>query len=118
MNTTLDENTKHMRIAKKKTNELGKLANQWNDDKLLKEEPEARIFMGIYRGLQTKIYDILRMSQTLQVDIKEASREKITRHVKNVEPNLSPTEIENLVNDPKVILCLLTYIGCSNAFFF
>lgn len=101
MNKQTSDNTKNIKNAQKKTKDLGKTANIWKQDEVLCDEPETRIMQGIYRGLETKIYETLKQSQDIQISIKDASRDKITRHIKNVDANLSKKKIDALVNDPE-----------------
>ena len=60
--------------------------------------------VGVARGLQSKIYKILRISQDVQMAVKAASREKIKRTLEITCDELrhNPAKLEMYLNDPDV----------------
>jgi len=65
-----------------------------------RDEPETRIKDITFRALKGKFIDILKDTQTTQINYKTAAKAKITRQVKAIDPNLTPEQIEEVYNDP------------------
>lgn len=103
MNKLNDQNSAQLRNANVYMNPMKERAKKWRHDELLKDEPEARMMDGIVNALQTKIFETLRLSQTIQMEVKQICKEKVARHVSTVDPNLSPEEVNDMVNDPDAV---------------
>ncbi len=62
-------------------------------------EPETRIKMVAYQAFSTKFTEIVREFQNVQVDYKNAVKNKITRQAKIIDPSLTDEQLYNIVND-------------------
>lgn len=82
-------------------------AKKWRYDEMLKDEPEARMMDGICNALQTRIFETLRLSQTIQVEVKNICKEKVARHINTVDPSLTPEEVDDMVSDPDAVAKLV-----------
>jgi len=65
------------------------------------DEPETRIKDISCRSLKAKFVDILRESQTNQVEYKTAVKQKLERQVKIMDPSLNAAQVEEICNDPE-----------------
>ena len=70
---------------------------------LYKDEPETRIKDITFRALKGKFVDLLKETQTTQIDYKTAAKSKITRQARAIDNTLTPEQIEEICNDPEVI---------------
>lgn len=69
---------------------------------LRKDEPETRIKDITFRALKGKFVDLLKDTQTTQIDYKTTAKNKITRQVRAIDRNLTDEQIEEICNDPNV----------------
>lgn len=107
MNKLNDQNSGHLKNANVLMNPMKDRAKKWRYDDMLKDEPEARMMDGICNALSTRIFETLRLSQTIQMEVKQICKEKVARHVSTVDPNLSPEEVNEMVNDPDAVAKLV-----------
>jgi syntaxin 1B/2/3 len=103
MNDLNDKNAQQLRSGNKIMNQMKEEAKKWRTNETLKDEPETRIMGSICNALGTKIYETLRLSQTIQMEVKAISKEKIARHVSTIDPNLTEEQVNDLVNDPDAV---------------
>lgn len=94
MNKLNDNNSQLLKDSNKVMGSMKNEANKWKRNEDLKDEPEARIMQGVVNALQTEIYKTLRLSQNIQMDIKVICKQKISRHVEMVDPDLSKEQVE------------------------
>jgi len=64
-------------------------------------EPETRIKDITFRALKAKFAEILKETQTTQIDYKTAVKSKISRQARIIDPNLTNEQIEEVCNDPE-----------------
>jgi len=64
-------------------------------------EPETRIKDISCRSLKAKFVDILKESQTSQLEYKTAVKQKLERQVKIIDPSLTNAQVEEICNDPE-----------------
>lgn len=107
MNSLNDKNSQLLRDSNKVMSQMKTENKRYKYNDALKDEPEARIMNALCNGLDTQIYEMLKLSQNIQMDIKVASKEKITRHVMNVEPNMSKRKVAAIVDDPQEVAKLV-----------
>jgi len=65
------------------------------------DEPETRIKDITFRALKGKFADVLKESQTTQIDYKTAVKSKIARQAKIIDPTLTEDQVEAVCNDPE-----------------
>jgi len=63
-------------------------------------EPETRIQDLSLRALRGKFAEVLKETQTAQIDYKAAVKQKMGRQVKIMDPSLTPDQVEDICNDP------------------
>jgi len=68
----------------------------------VKNEPETRIKDITFRALKSKFLEVLKDSQTTQVEYKTAVKQKMNRQVKIIDPSISDAQVEEICNDPEV----------------
>lgn len=107
MNKRCDENSRALRDANKLMAQMKEESKKWRFNEDLKDEPEGRIMNSVLNAQQTKVYDALRLSQDIQMDVKIVCKDKISRHVRTVDPNLNDDQVEELVNDPAAVTKLV-----------
>lgn len=56
------------------------------------------------KAIKSKFAEVLKESQTVQVEYKTAVRSKMERQVRVMDPTLSNEDVEDIVNDPEVIM--------------
>lgn len=83
----------------------------------MKDEPETRVKIVNYQALSNKFSQIIKESQAVQIDFKQAVKNKIARQAKIYESKLTDQEIEEITNDPEVVQknVAISDIGSSQA---
>jgi len=66
-----------------------------------REEPETRIKDITFRALKAKFMEVLKETQTTQIEYKTAVRGKISRQAKIIDPTLTNEQVEEVCNDPE-----------------
>ena len=64
-------------------------------------EPETRVKKTVHRTYATKFRDLLRTSQTIQTEFKNAVQSRIKRQLKVYVPNATEAELDKLAKDPQ-----------------
>lgn len=88
------------------TGMMGKMkdhSRKYREAPSLRNEPEGRMMKGLSNAIQTKMYKTLQKSQIMQMEIKTAVKSKISRQVSTADPNLSPEQIEEMIDDPEAV---------------
>ena len=65
-----------------------------------KSEPETRVKKTIHHTFTQKFRDVLRASQAIQMEFKNAVASRIKRQIKIAKPEVSEDELESLARDP------------------
>ena len=65
------------------------------------DEPETRVKLTVHRTLTTKFRDVLRVSQQIQTEFKNAMQNKIKRQLKIAKRDATEEELEQLARDPE-----------------
>ena len=65
------------------------------------EEPETRVKKTVHRTLTSKFRDVLRQSQQIQTEYKNAMQSKIKRQIKFAKADATEEELEQLSRDPE-----------------
>jgi len=60
-----------------------------------------------HQSLSNKFSEMLKESQHVQLEYKSAVKEKLARQAKIYDNTLSQDELEDIINDPEVILSLM-----------
>ena len=103
INTLNEKNAQLFREITRMMGEMKEEAKKFKNSALLKNEPEGRIMNGLNNAIQTKMYKILQKSQIVQVEVKQTVKEKISRQVATADPNLTPEEINAMIDDPEAV---------------
>ena len=98
-----EKNSLYFREITKLMTEMKTEARRYKTNPILKNEPEGRITNGIANALQTKMHKVLQKSQTVQVDIKQMVKAKISRQVSTADPSLTKEEIDKMIDDPEAV---------------
>ena len=69
--------------------------------KFHKDEPETRVKQTVYRCLASKFRDVLRHTQQIQSEYKNAVQSKIKRQLKIAKKDATEEELEELSRDPE-----------------
>ncbi len=64
-------------------------------------EPETRVKKTVHRTLTSKFRDVLRQSQQIQTEYKNAMQSKIKRQLKFAKADATEEELEQLARDPE-----------------
>jgi len=64
------------------------------------DEPETRIKDINCRALKDRFFNVLQESQNVQINYKNAVKNKIARHARIIDPTLTEEQVENVCNDP------------------
>ncbi len=83
----------------------------------MKDEPETRVKIVNYQALSNKFSQIIKESQAVQIDFKQAVKNKIARQARIYDGKLTDQEIEEITNDPEVVQenVAISDIGSSQA---
>jgi len=65
------------------------------------EEPETRVKVTVHRTLTTKFRDVLRVTQQIQNEFKNAMQSKIKRQLKIAKRDATEEELDQLARDPE-----------------
>ena len=65
-----------------------------------KKEPETRVKKTIHHTFTQKFRDVLRTSQAIQMEFKNAVASRIKRQIRIAKPEVSEDELESLARDP------------------
>ena len=65
-----------------------------------KDEPETRVKRTIHHTFTQKFRDVLRASQAIQMEFKNAVQSRIKRQIKIAKPEATEDELEGLARDP------------------
>lgn len=63
-------------------------------------EPETRVKKTVHRTFTQKFREVLRTSQTVQTEFKNAVQERIKRQIAVIRPNMSEDELNEIAADP------------------
>ena len=58
--------------------------------------------IGLSNALQTRVYKILQESQNIQVETKATVKDKISRQITTVDPDLPPERVQEMIENPEV----------------
>ena len=64
-------------------------------------EPETRVKKTVHRTFTQKFREVLRTSQTVQTEFKNAVQERIKRQIAVIRPNMSDEELNEIAADPE-----------------
>ena len=70
-------------------------------EKTYKDEPETRVKKTVHRTLTSKFRDVLRQSQQIQTEFKNAMQSKIKRQLKIAKRDATEEELDQLARDPE-----------------
>ena len=70
-------------------------------DKAYKDEPETRVKKTVHRTLTSKFRDVLRQSQQIQTEFKNAMTSKLKRQLKIAKSDATEEELEQMARDPE-----------------
>lgn len=70
-------------------------------EKTYKAEPETRVKKTVHRTLTSKFRDVLRGSQQIQTEFKNAMTNKIKRQLKIAKRDATEEELDQLARDPE-----------------
>jgi len=99
LNRILNENNAIFKRVKDQMAELNKDVEA--SQKSAPDEPETRIKATSYQALTAKFQDILKESQAIQSEFKNAVKGKIARQAKMVDNTLTDQQVEEICNDPE-----------------
>jgi len=106
LNRRIDENTRFCKAIKEQIEALEIQAAEARQTD--PNEPETRIMNITCKAIKSKFAEVLKESQTVQVDYKTAVRSKMERQVRVMDPTLSNEDVEEIVNDPEGAKNLMT----------
>lgn len=66
-------------------------------------EPETRIKKTIHKTFTTKFRDVLRTSQTIQTEFKNAVTQRLKKQIKMAKKDATDEELDNLARDPEAV---------------
>jgi len=72
-----------------------------DSDSKFKDEPETRVKKTVHRTFTTKFRDVLRTSQTIQTEFKNAVQSRIKRQLRIAKTDATEEELESLARDPE-----------------
>lgn len=64
-------------------------------------EPETRVKQTVHRTLTSKFRDVLRQSQQIQTEYKNAMEGRVKRQLRIVKPDATEEQLEQLARDPE-----------------
>eukprot|EP00347_Sterkiella_histriomuscorum_P008633 403344351 len=70
-------------------------------------EPETRVKQTVHRTLTSKFRDVLRQSQQIQTEYKNAMQTRIKRQLRIVKTDATEEELEQLARDPEAAQALI-----------
>jgi len=59
-----------------------------------------------FKALKSKFAEVLKEAQSIQIDYKTAVKSKMVRQIKLIDNTLTPDQVEEICNDPQVIISL------------
>lgn len=71
------------------------------------DEPETRIKKTVHRTYTTKFRDVLRISQSIQTEFKNAVQNRIRKQLKLIKEDATEEELNDLAADPQAAQALL-----------
>ncbi len=74
---------------------------------LEKDEPETRIKKTLHRTLTSKFRDVLRASQAVQTEFKNAVNARLKKQIRLTKKDATEEEIEALARDPEAVQKLM-----------
>eukprot|EP01017_Pseudomicrothorax_dubius_P013049 TRINITY_DN15615_c0_g1_i2.p1 TRINITY_DN15615_c0_g1~~TRINITY_DN15615_c0_g1_i2.p1 ORF type:complete len:314 (+),score=82.63 TRINITY_DN15615_c0_g1_i2:80-1021(+) len=69
--------------------------------KIAPGEPETRMKINTHTALMTKFRELLKETQTVQIDTKSSIKQKIVRQARLIDENLTDRQIEEICQDPE-----------------
>jgi len=82
--------------------ELEELQRDLNAEKIVHpNEPETRIKISSYTAFSNKFSEILKEFQNVQIEYKNAMKNKIARQARIIDSTLTDEQVLSLVNDPE-----------------
>lgn len=72
-----------------------------------KDEPETRIKKTLHRTLTSKFRDVLRASQTIQTEFKNAVNARLKKQIRLTKKDATEEEVEALARDPEAVQKLM-----------
>lgn len=64
-------------------------------------EPETKVKKTVYKTMASKFRDVLRGSQQIQTEYKNAMQSKIKRQLRIAKPGATEDEYDSLAKDPE-----------------
>jgi t-SNARE complex subunit (syntaxin) len=104
------KNSKINLLFNEANNEVLKIRDAVNED--LKadpdcNEPSLRMRNLISKGLQAKIYTLIKVSQKNQLEVKVTVQEKISRQLKIYDPSMTPEQIQIILKEPNKVEAII-----------
>lgn len=99
INEIVQVNSKYQKKVKELLDVMSKDIQE--SETTYKLEPETRVKKTVHRTLTSKFRDVLRQSQQMQTEFKNATQNKIKRQIKIAKPGVTEEELETLVRDPE-----------------
>ena len=66
-------------------------------------EPETRTKKLVHKTFTTKFRDVLRVSQNIQTEFKNACQARIKKQIRMAKKDATEEEVENLSRDPEAV---------------
>ena len=70
-------------------------------EKQFADEPETRVKKTVHKTLTSKFRDVLRQSQQIQTEFKNAMQSKLKRQLRIAKPDANDEDLERLARDPE-----------------
>lgn len=78
-------------------------------------EPETRSKKTIHRTFTTKFRDVLKVSQNIQTEFKNAVQARIKKQIRMAKKDATDEEVDNLSRDPEAVQKLMQEQVCGSS---
>ena len=100
MNALIENNGKRQKTVKNFLNHMKKDIDVGKNGSM-KNEPEQRIKQLMHKTVTQKFRDVLRTSQSIQTEFKNAVENRVKKQIRLAKKDLTDEEVNNLAKDPE-----------------
>lgn len=98
LNSLVEETNSHNSQIKDMMEEMS--ADIVKSKKAAPDEPETRMKINAHAALGNKFAEVLRDTQTIEVEVQQAVRDKISRQARLIDDTLTDKQINDICQDP------------------
>ena len=73
----------------------------------MKDEPEQRIKQLMHKTVTQRFRDVLRTSQSIQTEFKNAVQNRVKKQIRLADKNLTEEEVNDIARDPEAVQQLM-----------